>query len=137
MTLPGALTAASAPAGSSATGSAPENSAPKDASKDPAEDWVEYKTPEGKVYYFHRVTQQTQWEKPEALLQKEAGGAIARTPWKEYTTAEGRKYYHNTLTKQTVWEKPKELGGTADIEDKKPAPAPEAKKGEGCSQGGP
>lgn len=26
------------------------------------------------MYYFHKVTRQTQWDKPEALLRKEAGG---------------------------------------------------------------
>lgn len=29
--------------------------------------WVEYKTPEGRPYYFNRKTQQSVWEKPDDL----------------------------------------------------------------------
>eukprot|EP01004_Peranema_trichophorum_P002123 NODE_1294_length_2025_cov_84.735542_g1095_i0.p1 GENE.NODE_1294_length_2025_cov_84.735542_g1095_i0~~NODE_1294_length_2025_cov_84.735542_g1095_i0.p1 ORF type:complete len:641 (-),score=177.97 NODE_1294_length_2025_cov_84.735542_g1095_i0:39-1961(-) len=73
------------------------------------DEWVEYKTPEGKVYYYNKSTKKTQWDKPRELLEKELGGAFGKTPWKEYTNADGRKYYHNSITKQTTWERPKEL----------------------------
>jgi pre-mRNA-processing factor 40 len=119
------VAAASAPAAAVK----PEEDKKKQPSKNPADDWTEYKTPEGKVYYCNKLTRQTQWDKPEALLQKEAGGAVAKTPWKEYTTAEGRKYYHNPITKQTVWDKPKELMGpneTPATPAAKPAAAAEA-----------
>jgi hypothetical protein len=44
-----------------------------DASIDPeirmaAAEWTEYKTPDGKAYYFSNKSQQSVWEKPKALL---------------------------------------------------------------------
>ncbi|KAJ1923394.1 U1 snRNP protein, partial [Tieghemiomyces parasiticus] len=70
--------------------------------------WQEFKTPEGKVYFFHPVTRQTVWEKPE-VLQTPEERALAKTSWKSYKTANGRSYYYNPTTKQTVWERPQEV----------------------------
>jgi len=33
-----------------------------------ASEWTEYKTPDGKAYYFSSKTQQSVWEKPKALV---------------------------------------------------------------------
>lgn len=33
-----------------------------------AAEWVEYKTPEGKPYYFHTIGKNSVWEKPKSLL---------------------------------------------------------------------
>ena len=36
-----------------------------------AAEWIEYKTPEGKCYYFCPKTQLSVWEKPKVLVQLE------------------------------------------------------------------
>lgn len=36
-----------------------------------ASEWNEYKTPEGKCYYFSSKTQQSVWEKPKILIDLE------------------------------------------------------------------
>lgn len=36
-----------------------------------ASEWIEYKTPEGKSYYFSSKTQQSVWDKPTALQELE------------------------------------------------------------------
>ncbi len=33
-----------------------------------ASEWTEYKTPDGKAYYFSSKTQQSVWDKPKALV---------------------------------------------------------------------
>ena len=32
-----------------------------------AAEWIEYKTPDGRAYYYHSKTQKSVWEKPEIL----------------------------------------------------------------------
>lgn len=59
--------------------------------------WQEFKTADGKSYFFNILTKQTVWE------------------WQEFKTPEGKSYYFNNLTKQTVWDKPKAI---ADLEGK-------------------
>ncbi|KAJ1971828.1 U1 snRNP protein, partial [Dimargaris verticillata] len=70
--------------------------------------WQEARTPEGKVYFYNRLTKKTMWEKPDELKTPEER-AFAQTAWKEYVADGGRTYYYNTVTKVTTWEKPKEL----------------------------
>ncbi|KAG0030861.1 hypothetical protein BGZ82_007267 [Podila clonocystis] len=67
--------------------------------------WAEYTHQDGRKYYYHTVTKQTVWQKPNELkTAKEL--ALEASPWKEYTTPEGKKYYHNAATKETVWTVP-------------------------------
>ncbi|KAI1386714.1 uncharacterized protein F4822DRAFT_411032 [Hypoxylon trugodes] len=67
--------------------------------------WQEYKSPDGRVYYYNSITKATQWTKPEDLMSP-AERALANQPWKEYTAEGGRKYWYNTETKQSSWEMP-------------------------------
>lgn len=67
--------------------------------------WQEYKSPDGRVYYYNSITKATQWTKPEELMGP-AERALANQPWKEYTAEGGRKYWYNTETKQSSWEMP-------------------------------
>ncbi|KAG0332624.1 hypothetical protein BG004_001164, partial [Podila humilis] len=67
--------------------------------------WAEYTHQDGRKYYYHTLTKQTVWQKPNELkTAKEL--ALEASPWKEYTTPEGKKYYHNSVTKETVWTVP-------------------------------
>lgn len=71
----------------------------------PPNPWQEYKSPDGRVYYYNTITKVTQWTKPEELMSP-AERALANQPWKEYTAEGGRKYWYNTETKQSSWEMP-------------------------------
>lgn len=46
---------------------------------DPAAAWQEYAAPDGRKYYHNALTQETTWEKPQAVKDREAGGS-ASTP---------------------------------------------------------
>eukprot|EP00041_Stephanoeca_diplocostata_P024583 m.627413 g.627413 ORF g.627413 m.627413 type:complete len:697 (-) comp22557_c0_seq1:230-2320(-) len=71
--------------------------------------WTEHKSPDGRPYWYNKVTKQSVWEKP-ASLKTHAEILKSTCPWKEYTNADtGRKYYFNSQTKKSVWVKPKEL----------------------------
>ncbi|KAI8346809.1 hypothetical protein B0O80DRAFT_222600 [Mortierella sp. GBAus27b] len=69
--------------------------------------WVEYTHQDGRKYYYHTVTKQTVWQKPDEL-KSAVEIALETSPWKEYTTPEGKKYYHNATTKDTVWTVPED-----------------------------
>ena len=86
----------------------------------PPNPWQEYKSPDGRVYYYNSITKVTQWTKPEELMSP-AERALANQPWKEYTAEGGRKYWYNTETKQSTWEMP-DVYKTALAQ----APAPQA-----------
>ncbi len=85
-----------------------------------ASPWIEYKTPEGKPYYFNPITRQTVWEKP-AEMQRGSSTSASSTSetsssastsaghWVEYKTDDGKVYYHNTVTNVTSWTKPAEM----------------------------
>ncbi|KAG0236940.1 PRP40 pre-mRNA processing factor 40 [Actinomortierella wolfii] len=69
--------------------------------------WTVYTHQDGREYYYHTVTKQTVWQKPDELkTPKEL--ELEACPWKEYTTKEGKKYYHNAKTSSTVWTIPDE-----------------------------
>lgn len=70
--------------------------------------WSEHRTPDGRIYYFNKLTNQSSWEKPEDL-KKEPEQNLETCPWKEYKTEDGKVYYHNIITKQSSWTIPKEL----------------------------
>ncbi|KAF9140820.1 hypothetical protein BGX30_005944 [Mortierella sp. GBA39] len=69
--------------------------------------WTEYTHQDGRKYYYHTVTKQTVWQKPDELkTPKEL--ALEACVWKEYSTPEGKKYYHNAKSSETVWTAPEE-----------------------------
>lgn len=71
-------------------------------------DWVEYKTADGRPYYFNLSTKQTVWTKPEEMKQ-DSKPAVGACPWKEYRTPEGKVYYFNSQTQASSWTVPPEL----------------------------
>ncbi|KAJ3357231.1 hypothetical protein HDU83_008044 [Entophlyctis luteolus] len=84
-------------------------------------DWIAHTKPDGKVYYYNKVTQQSTWDKPDDLktpLEK----ALSACPWKEYKTEDGRKYYSNSVTKETVWKVPSDYQAIIDAFDVPVAP---------------
>lgn len=70
--------------------------------------WTEHKSPDGRIFYYHKATKRSSWEKPEEW-KTEAEKAVTACPWKEYKTGEGKIYFYNPSTQESVWKCPKEL----------------------------
>ncbi|KAJ2801012.1 U1 snRNP protein, partial [Coemansia furcata] len=75
--------------------------------------WVEYKAPNGRVYYFNPATKKTTWEKPDELKSEQERQSV----WKEYAK-DGRTYWYNTETKKSTWTRPAELGSSTNSTNK-------------------
>ncbi|KAI8050250.1 hypothetical protein BDF22DRAFT_696288 [Syncephalis plumigaleata] len=85
--------------------------------------WTEHKAPDGKIYYYNRVTKQSAWEKPDELKSSDEKTATD-SAWVEYTAAGGKKYYYNKNTKETTWTRPSELEESKQIRVASPSPRP-------------
>lgn len=70
--------------------------------------WIEYKAPDGRPYYYNAILKQTSWEKPDEL-KTESERLLDSCPWKECKTEEGKIFYYNSVTKSSSWTIPKEL----------------------------
>lgn len=88
--------------------------------------WSEHTTPDGKMYYYNRLTGASAWEKPDELKIPEEAflcycsqqlplqRALSACIWKEHTAPTGKKFYYNVSTQESVWEMPADYkGGTA------------------------
>jgi pre-mRNA-processing factor 40 len=115
------------------------------------EDWTEHRAPDGRSYFFNKVTLVSTYERPACLpvlvaALPELEMQIPPCKWKEYDH-NGKKYYSDGKT--SLWEKPAELIRHEELvaakararaaEATKPASgngAPEARGGEGRANGG-
>uniref|UniRef100_A0A7N6ARB9 Transcription elongation regulator 1 n=1 Tax=Anabas testudineus TaxID=64144 RepID=A0A7N6ARB9_ANATE len=70
-------------------------------------EWSEYKTPDGKTYYYNNRTLESTWEKPQALVEK--GKCVV---W----TGDDRVFFYNPTTRLSMWDRPEELVGRADVD---------------------
>ncbi|KAH7280786.1 hypothetical protein KP509_36G014500 [Ceratopteris richardii] len=84
-------------------------------------EWQEHVAPDGRRYYYNRITRISSWEKPLELMTL-LERADASSIWKEFTTADGKKYYYNKLTKQSKWTIPEELKIAREQAEKAAAP---------------
>lgn len=103
-------------------------------------EWGATQMPDGRTYYWHKVTKETTWVKPEGFVDEPAtpapvAAAAANNPanWSEAKTADGRSYYYNRITKVTSWEKPE---GFQAPQTERPAPDFVAGGGGGAGFGG-
>ncbi|GAA99509.1 uncharacterized protein L969DRAFT_86773 [Mixia osmundae IAM 14324] len=69
--------------------------------------WAEFRSPDGRAYWYRADTKESVWEKP-AELKSKAEIALSDTPWKEYDS-NGRKYWYNADDKTTTWEMPEQV----------------------------
>lgn len=70
--------------------------------------WTEHKAPDGRTYYYNKISKESRWEKPDELKTL-SERMLSQCAWREYKAENGRPYYHNTETKETRWQKPKEM----------------------------
>ena len=70
--------------------------------------WTEHKAPDGRRYWFNKITKSSTWEKP-LDLKTPAERILSACAWREFKTDTGKIYYFNSRTKQSVWSKPQEL----------------------------
>uniref|UniRef100_A0A8C5FPA7 Transcription elongation regulator 1 n=1 Tax=Gadus morhua TaxID=8049 RepID=A0A8C5FPA7_GADMO len=108
----------------------------------PLPEWSEYKTVDGKTYYYNNRTLESTWEKPQALLEKGfaclsqelkeeemteeekaaqkakpvATNPIPGTPWCVVWTGDDRVFFYNPTTRLSMWDRPEELVGRADVD---------------------
>uniref|UniRef100_A0A8C7MX76 Transcription elongation regulator 1 n=1 Tax=Oncorhynchus kisutch TaxID=8019 RepID=A0A8C7MX76_ONCKI len=107
-------------------------------------EWSEYKTADGKTYYYNNRTLESTWDKPQELREKgccipvieqvkeeemteEEKAAqkakkpvvtnpIPGTPWCIVWTGDERVFYYNPTTRLSMWDRPEELVGRADVD---------------------
>jgi len=52
------------------------------------DEWAEHKAPNGRIYYFNKLSQKSVWEKPESMMT--AGEKhLANCPWKSHKNTDG------------------------------------------------
>uniref|UniRef100_A0A8C8CFA0 Transcription elongation regulator 1 n=1 Tax=Oncorhynchus tshawytscha TaxID=74940 RepID=A0A8C8CFA0_ONCTS len=108
-------------------------------------EWSEYKTADGKTYYYNNRTLESTWDKPQELREKVsspvereaekvkeeemteeektaqkakpvATNPIPGTPWCIVWTGDERVFYYNPTTRLSMWDRPDELVGRADVD---------------------
>uniref|UniRef100_A0A8C6LCY2 Transcription elongation regulator 1 n=1 Tax=Nothobranchius furzeri TaxID=105023 RepID=A0A8C6LCY2_NOTFU len=103
-------------------------------------EWTEYKTADGKTYYYNNRTLESTWEKPrrkfftrsfdkepkeEEMTEEEKAAQKARpvatnpipgTPWCVVWTGDDRVFFYNPTTRLSMWDRPEELIGRADVD---------------------
>ncbi|RLN97851.1 hypothetical protein BBJ28_00012057 [Nothophytophthora sp. Chile5] len=101
-------------------------------------DWSVHDDGEGRLFYYHRKTDASQWETPDGLAALEGEfmmklmlqNAVARSgAWTAHDAGNGTLYYFNSKTRASVWERPSEWGQVEE-EAAAPSTAPLAAQGD-------
>ncbi|CAI5703107.1 unnamed protein product [Peronospora effusa] len=84
-----------------------------------ADDWSVHDDGDGRLFYYDRRTDSSQWEVPESLVSLETEfmtmlmlqNAVARSGvWTAHDAGNGTLYYFNAKTRVSAWERPSEWG---------------------------
>ncbi|KAG1688348.1 hypothetical protein DVH05_003779 [Phytophthora capsici] len=82
-------------------------------------DWSVHDDGDGRLFYYDRKADASQWEAPDSLASLEAEfmmklmlqNAVATSGvWTAHDTGNGTLYYFNSKTRESVWERPGEWG---------------------------
>ncbi|KAH7641478.1 transcription elongation regulator 1-like [Dermatophagoides farinae] len=123
-----------------------------------AAEWIEYKTPDGRVYYYNTKSQKSVWEKPEILTKFDealeevkkneaskqndnkseeevkdkskpiSSTPIAGTPWCVVWTGDNRVFFYNPSSKTSLWDCPPELKNRPEVAELTKSPPKEKDK---------
>jgi hypothetical protein len=83
------------------------------------DDWSVHDDGDGRLFYYDRKTDASQWEVPESLASLETEfmmklmlqNAVARSGvWTAHDAGNGTLYYFNSKRRESVWERPSEWG---------------------------
>lgn len=85
--------------------------------------WSSATAEDGRTYYFNKVTNVTQWTKPEEMM-NENERATLNTPWNLYET-KGKPYWSHKDTRESRWDPPEEVKQNLErIQSQAPPRAP-------------
>uniref|UniRef100_A0A3Q2Y2B3 Transcription elongation regulator 1 n=1 Tax=Hippocampus comes TaxID=109280 RepID=A0A3Q2Y2B3_HIPCM len=81
-------------------------------------EWSEYRTVDGKTYYYNNRTLESTWEKKEEEMSEEEKAAQKARPvaTNPIPGTPERVFFYNPTTRLSMWDRPDELQGRADVD---------------------
>eukprot|EP00756_Hemistasia_phaeocysticola_P040535 Hpha_TRINITY_DN16868_c2_g1::TRINITY_DN16868_c2_g1_i1::g.152725::m.152725 len=70
-------------------------------------DWTVHHSPEGRCFWYHRITKEKTWSRPPGAPDAPAEPAVSDpSEWEMLTANDGRPFWFNRRTQEKTWQKP-------------------------------